>query len=331
MVVLGIDTSCDDTSVAVVRKGREILSNIVSSQTALHGLFGGIVPELASRRHIELIDRIYEAALTEAGLGPDRIDALAVTTGPGLIGSLLVGLCFAKGLALSLRKPVAAVNHIHAHALSILLQQDVTFPYIGLVVSGGHTMILLVEDPLTFNVLGTTRDDAAGEAFDKVAKYLGIGYPGGRAIEERALAGKRDFVAFPRPMADEQNYDFSFSGLKTSFINYMKKQSGSDYNLNDILASFQEAVFDVLWLKVLKAARGQKVERIVVGGGVASNGTMRAMFGERSVRDGVQVFFSDPGFCTDNAAMIALVGYHRAVRGAYADLSVKAFSRMRVR
>lgn len=331
MVVLGIDTSCDDTSVALLEDGRKIVANVVSSQVDLHRLFGGVVPEIASRKHVELIDRIYEEALVEAGLSGHDLDALCVTNGPGLIGSVLAGLCFAKGLALALDKPLVAVNHIHAHALSILLEKEVPFPFAALVVSGGHTLILLVEDPYTFKVLGSTRDDAAGEAFDKAAKFLGLGYPGGRVIEDMASRGDREAIPFPRPMIDDINYDFSFSGLKTALINYMKKTGVSIYNLETILASFQEAVCDVLAAKTFRAARDHRVSRVVVGGGVASNGRLREVFGATGETMGIDVFFSSPHLCTDNGAMVALAGYFLAKKGLHAPLNVGGFSRMALR
>jgi N6-L-threonylcarbamoyladenine synthase len=330
MIVLGIDTSCDDTSLALVRDKNEILSHIVSSQTDLHALFGGIVPELASRKHIELIESIYRKVLAESGVSHRQIDAVSVTTGPGLIGSILVGLCFAKGLCLALDRPLVGVNHVQAHALSILLEKEVEFPFLALVVSGGHTIILHIDDPYGFRVIGTTRDDAAGEAFDKIAKFLGIGYPGGKVIEEYARQGRGDAVNFPRPMIDDNNYDFSFSGLKTSFINYIKNNKVTDDTVADILASFQEAAFDVLRSKVLKAARATAVRRVVVGGGVAANGRLRQVFADMARKEGIEVSFSSPQYCTDNGAMIALTGSFNYTRGIFSPLDTRAFSRMKM-
>src|SRR5512136_674856 len=280
MVILGIDTSCDDTSIALLRDGSEILSSIVSSQVELHGLFGGIVPELASRKHVELIGRVFERALSDAHVTLGDVGCVAVTNGPGLIGSLLVGLMFAKGFCLSASTPMVAVNHIEAHAMSIFLEQKPEFPFIALIVSGGHTALLLFEEPCHYRLIGSTRDDAAGEAFDKIAKYLGLGYPGGRAIEEIAAAGRPDAIPFPRPMLDEVHYDFSFSGLKTAFINFVKKHGIAESSRPDLIASFQEAICDVLCRKTMKAAKAYSVDRVVVGGGVASNGRLRALFSE---------------------------------------------------
>jgi N6-L-threonylcarbamoyladenine synthase len=330
MVVLGIDSSCDDTSMALVKDGGEILSDVVSSQVDMHAIFGGVVPELASRKHAEIIDVVYREALNGAFLAGTDIDVIAVTTGPGLIGSLLVGLCFAKGLALSLGRPLVAVNHIIGHAMSILLEREVPFPYLALVVSGGHTTILKVTNVETFAVIGTTRDDAAGEALDKIAKFIGLGYPGGKIIEELAGSGRGDAVPFPRPMMDDKNYDFSFSGLKTSVINYIKKHGISTNNKSDILASFQDAAFDVLAAKAVRAAVDLGMDRIVVGGGVASNGRLRRLLGDTARGRGIETFFSSPRYCTDNGAMVALAGYHLARRGSFSDMTVRAFSRMRL-
>ncbi len=328
MVILGIDTSCDDTSVAVL-DGTRVLSNVVSSQVPLHALFGGVVPEIASRKHTELIDVIYRQALTEAGVSLGDVNVIAVTQGPGLIGSLLAGLCFAKGLALSTGKPLVGVNHVEAHAMSIFLEEQVEFPFVSLVVSGGHSVLLLFSEPCGFRMLGSTRDDAAGEAFDKVAKYLDLGYPGGRVVEELSRAGKANAVPLPRPMIDESNHDFSFSGLKTAFINYVKKHGISKSNCSDILASFQEAACDVLTVKTVRVARDLGVKRVVVGGGVASNNRLRDMLAAACVADGISVSFPSPGLCTDNGAMVAVTGYFYAERGLFSALDMRAFSRMR--
>lgn len=331
MFVLGIDTSCDDTSIALLEEGTRLVSNLVSSQIELHRVFGGVVPEIASRRHIERIGELYLASLGEAKVSPDAIDVIGVTAGPGLIGSVLVGLCFAKGLALALKKPLVAVNHVEAHAMSIFLERNVPFPFIALVVSGGHTLLLQVNDFCRYKTIGSTRDDAVGEAFDKIAKFLGLGYPGGRVIEDLSRGGKRDYVVFPRPMADEKNYDFSFSGLKTSMLNYVKKHGISNLHQSDILASFQEAALDVLVEKTVRAAKESRIGRIVVGGGVASNGRLRELFGERGLQESVEVFFSSPEFCTDNGAMIAKVAHSYYERGCVSPLSTRAYSRMQIR
>lgn len=329
MVILGIDTSCDDTSFALLKNGKELLANLVSSQIDLHKAFGGVVPEIASRKHIELIDGLYNEILDHADLSGKSIDAIGVTAGPGLIGSVLIGLCFAKGLSMSLNIPIIGVNHVEAHAMSILLEHDVEFPFVALVVSGGHTIILRIDDFGLYKVLGTTRDDAAGEAFDKIAKFLGLGYPGGKIIEDLSRQGKCDLVAFPRPMIDDNNYDFSFSGLKTSMINYIKKNGITNNNLSSILASFQEAAFDVLVNKTLRAARDIMIPRIVVGGGVASNRRLRDIFQARCSEDGTDVFFSSPLFCTDNGAMVAKVAHHYFVNDRISPVDMAGYSRMK--
>jgi N6-L-threonylcarbamoyladenine synthase len=328
MIVLGIDTSCDDTCFAVLKDGREILSNVVSSQVPLHRLFGGVVPEIASRKHVELVDVVYREALVQAGLALKDLDLIAVTQGPGLIGSILVGLCFAKGLAQAARKTLVGVNHVEAHALSILLERDVDFPFLALIVSGGHSAILLFEEPGRFRMIGTTRDDAVGEAFDKIAKYIGLGYPGGKVIEDTAGNGRGDAISFPRPMADEKNYDFSFSGLKTAVINYIKKNGIDDSNRADILASFQEAACDILALKTIKAAKDLSIGRIVLGGGVASNGRLREVFFERAAAQDISVYVPPPYLCTDNGAMVAVTGNLHALLGKSSPLDIKVFSRM---
>jgi N6-L-threonylcarbamoyladenine synthase len=331
MLILGIDTSCDDTSFAVIDDRRNIIAQVISSQVDLHKAFGGVVPEIASRKHVELIDSLFEETLHSGGVTPADLDLISVTNGPGLIGSVLIGLCFAKGLALALCKPLIGINHVEAHAMSIFLEREVKFPFVALVVSGGHTIILLIEEPCKYRVLGTTRDDAAGEALDKIAKYLNLGYPGGKIIEGYGQEGQKDFVAFPRPMIDSTNYDFSFSGLKTAFINYARKNEIDDSNLAHVLASFQEAAFDVLAFKTFVAAKDHSVKQIVVGGGVASNGRLREVFAQRGRKEGVEVLFSSPQFCTDNGAMVASLGYFYFQKGITSSLDIKGYSRMAIR
>jgi N6-L-threonylcarbamoyladenine synthase len=331
MLILGIDTSCDDTSLAVIDDRRNIRAHVVSSQTDLHRVFGGVVPEIASRKHVEIVDSLFEEILSSAGIVPADLDLISVTNGPGLIGAVLIGLCFAKGLALALHRPLIGVNHVEAHAMSIFLEREIKFPFVALVVSGGHTIVLLIEAPCAYRVLGTTRDDAAGEAFDKIAKYLNLGYPGGGIIEKYAQEGQKDYTAFPRPMMDSMNYDFSFSGLKTAFINYTKKNEIDDSNLAHVLASFQEAAFDVLTSKTLAAAKDHTVKRVVVGGGVASNGRLREVFTERGKREGIEVLFSSPQFCTDNGAMVASLGHFYFQKGIVSSLEVKGYSRMTIK
>jgi N6-L-threonylcarbamoyladenine synthase len=307
----------------------KILSNIVSSQVAFHSHFGGVVPEIASRKHVERIDHIFRQALEEAQLTLRDIEILSVTQGPGLIGSVLVGLCFMKGIGLATGKPLVGVNHIEAHALSIFLEEEIEFPFVSLVVSGGHTVLLLFSEPGSFRMLGSTRDDAVGEAFDKIAKHLNLGYPGGQIIEEFALSGNPDYFAFPRPMRGENNYDFSFSGLKTAFINYVRKNGITEDNRSDILASFQEAACDVLALKTLKAALDLSVKRIVLGGGVASNKRLRDVMTAQCGAEGITVHAPAPKYCTDNGAMVACTAYFYARKKRFSPLDMRAYSRMK--
>ncbi|MCX7966810.1 MAG: tRNA (adenosine(37)-N6)-threonylcarbamoyltransferase complex transferase subunit TsaD [Syntrophorhabdaceae bacterium] len=328
MLILGIDTSCDETSVSVIDGKNNILSSIVSSQIDLHKRFGGVVPEIASRKHVEIIDSIFHEAIDKANISKENIDAIAVTYGPGLIGSVLVGLCFAKGLSLSLNKPLIGINHVEAHAMSIFLEKDIEFPFISLIISGGHTCILLMEKPCNYRVIGSTRDDAAGEALDKIAKFLGLGYPGGPIIEKLSQKGNADYVLFPRPMADEDNLDFSFSGLKTAFINWAKRHKISDGNIHHVLASFQEAIFDSLFGKLMKASKRYNINRIVVAGGVASNSMLRTFFNEKAKANNIELFFPSPINCTDNAAMIAVTGYFYYKNGFLSPIDLKGFSRM---
>ena len=314
MIILGIDTSCDDTSLALIDRDRRILAHIISSQADLHGLFGGVVPEIASRKHVELIDGIYNDVLEKAGISAGDIDLVGVTSGPGLIGSVLVGLSFAKGLCLAGNIPLIGVNHVEAHAMSIFLEREAEFPFVALVVSGGHTIILAFDAPCSFKVIGSTLDDAAGEAFDKIAKFLGLGYPGGRIIEEMARTGSPDHVAFPRPMMDDAGCNFSFSGLKTAVLRVVRQFESEHKPLPvaDLAASFQAAVVDVLLTKTLLAARKFGARQILVAGGVSANAALREAL--RAETD-FPVHIPPLSLCTDNAAMIAAAGYFRFALG----------------
>ncbi len=317
MLILGIDTSCDDTSAAVVEDGCRSLSSIVNSQVELHYPYGGVVPELASREHLRNIMPVVDKALTDSSLNLRQLDGIAVTVGPGLVGALLVGLYYAKGLAMSHDLPLVGVNHLEGHILSIFLEKDVpAFPFVALTVSGGHTSLYHVKGYGQYTQLGQTLDDAAGEAFDKVAKVLGLGYPGGIAIEKTAMKGRRDLIKFPRAFLAPDSLDFSFSGVKTAVSLYVKdwnerKGPEDGVNLADIAASFQEAVVEVLVQKALKAAETAGVNALVVAGGVACNRRLRDLFREETEGRGIQIYYPSPGFCTDNGAMIAVAGYHR--------------------
>ncbi|MFQ5481607.1 MAG: tRNA (adenosine(37)-N6)-threonylcarbamoyltransferase complex transferase subunit TsaD [Nitrospinaceae bacterium] len=314
MLVLGIETSCDETAAAVLQDGSRLLSNVIFSQDEVHSKLGGIVPELAGRCHVDRIHRVVGQALTEAGVGIADIDLIGVTRGPGLVVSLLVGLNTAKGLAYAAGKPVIGINHLEGHLLAIFLQEQVEFPYLALIVSGGHTDLCRVEGVGRYRILGRTRDDAAGESFDKVAKMLGLGYPGGPVIERLSKEGRPDAVAFPRGMLDKDTFDFSFSGLKTAVRRFLAERN---QNLNkvltdaDIAASFQEAVVDILAIRLHQAARLHGLQRWVVTGGVAANQRLGERVRAQAAGQGFQVYIPDPVFCTDNAAMIACAAYHR--------------------
>jgi len=334
MLVLAIETSCDDTGAAVVLNGRKILSNVVSSQVSIHQKYGGVVPELASRRHIESIVPIVTEALETANITLRDIDGIAVTQGPGLVGSLLVGLSFAKSLAFVTGLPFVGVNHIEAHLSAIFLEENPPrFPFIGLVVSGGHTSLFRVDGFGKYKRLGQTRDDAAGEAFDKVAKLLGLGYPGGPIIDELSKSGNPRAIRFPRPSLGKNSLDFSFSGLKTAVVNYVKSnpeptRGYSEDLVQDIVSSFQEAVVDVLVKKTLQAAQQQGLRKVVLSGGVAANQHLREKIKEEASREKVKVYIPPPSFCTDNAAMVGVVGYEYLKRGIRSPLSLNAFSNL---
>ena len=333
MNILGIDTSCDDTSAAVVADGRTVLSNVVNTQIELHHAYGGVVPELASREHIRNIVPVVAEALSRAKRGFKDLDGIAVTVGPGLVGSLLVGLYYAKALAYVHQTPLVAVNHLEGHILSIFLEKGVPpFPFAALTVSGGHTSLYHIRGFGRYEPLGQTLDDAAGEAFDKVAKILGLGYPGGVAIEKLARSGAREKIDFPRATLSPDSLDFSFSGLKTAVALYVQKwreeeSVGQEVRMADIAASFQEAVIDILVLKVMRAVAKTGVKSIVVAGGVACNRGLRDRLTACAAKRGLMVYYPRPQFCTDNGAMIAVAGYHRILHGERADLGMDVRSR----
>ncbi|MEA1867996.1 MAG: tRNA (adenosine(37)-N6)-threonylcarbamoyltransferase complex transferase subunit TsaD [Thermodesulfobacteriota bacterium] len=328
--LLAIETSCDETAAAVLRDGRQLMSNVVASQVHIHKEYGGIVPELASRHHLEDIVRVVEKALLDANTDRSAIDAIAVTQGPGLVGSLVVGLSFAKALAMARGIPLTGVNHLHAHLSSVFLcEHPPSFPFVGLVVSGGHTNLYMVNDFLSAKLLGQTRDDAAGEAFDKVAKMLGLEYPGGPVISQLAEKGDPRAFSYPRAKLPKTPLDFSFSGLKTSVLTSVKKLSGQGtLPVQDICASFQEAVIDVLMEKTISAAKKYDITKIVVTGGVATNSRLRAGMAKETQKLGYKAYFPYPELCTDNAAMVALAGYHQIKSGIMAKEDADVYSRL---
>lgn len=333
MDILGIDTSCDDTSAAVVKDGYTVLSNVVNSQVKLHHPYGGVVPELASREHIRNIVPVVNEALFISGIDIKDLDGIAVTVGPGLVGSLLVGLYYAKALALVNGIPLAAVNHLEGHILSVLLEESSPkFPFVALTVSGGHTSLYHVKGLCDYELMGQTLDDAAGEAFDKVAKILGLGYPGGPVIESMARSGEKDRINFPRAFLTPDSFDFSFSGLKTAVSLYIgkwikNKEKEKEVGREDIAASFQEAVIDVLAKKLIMATEKTGVDSMVLAGGVACNKALRQRLEEEAGTRGIGFYFPRSEYCTDNGAMIALTGYQRILNGERADLSTDVRSR----
>jgi N6-L-threonylcarbamoyladenine synthase len=327
MTVLGIDTSCDETAAAVVVDGRQILSNIISSQIDLHRAYGGVVPELASRKHVESINYIIDQALSEAGVAMSDIDAIAVTNRPGLIGALLVGVAAAKSLAYCQRLPLLGVNHIEGHIYANYMVHDgLPFPHVCLTVSGGHTLLVEVQEGWKYEMLGATQDDAAGEAYDKVAQYLGLGFPGGKIIDELAAKGDSAAIEFPRPMLDRDNYQFSFSGVKTAVRYFVEKAraAGTLPLIEDIAASFQAAMVDVLVGKTIRAAKEKGAKAITLTGGVAANRQLRQSMQQAGGCIGASVYYPPIKLCTDNGAMIAGVAYHKYQQGFRDGLDLNA-------
>lgn len=325
--ILALETSCDETGAAVVRNGFGILSNIISSQVDWHRRYGGVVPEIASRKHLEFINPVIEQALTEAGVDFEELDAIAATYGPGLVGGLLVGLSAAKGLAFALDRPFIGVNHVAGHIYANFVSNPgIKPPVICLTLSGGHTDLLYFEELGDYQILGRTRDDAAGEAFDKIARFLELGYPGGPIIEKEADRGNPEAIDFPRPFLDQKNYDFSFSGLKTAVINYVHnlRQRGESPHIPDITASFQQAVIDVLITKVIRAVDNYPVNSILLSGGVAANNKLRRDLKEKLSEYELPLYYPDHGLCTDNAAMIGAVAYFKYRRDEYSPLDLNA-------
>ena len=317
-LILAIESSCDETAASVVKNGRCVLSNIISSQIAIHTLYGGVVPEIASRKHIEKINQVVEAALKEADVTLDDIDAIGVTYGPGLVGALLVGVAEAKAIAYAKKKPLVGVHHIEGHVSANYIEHpDLEPPFLCEIISGGHTHLVIVKDYGSFEILGRTRDDAAGEAFDKVARAIGLGYPGGPKIDKLAKEGNSHAIDFPRAHMEDAPYDFSFSGVKSAVLNHLNKcrMTGEPIVEADIAASFQQAVVDVLVDNAIRAAKDYHMDRLAIAGGVASNGALRAAMEAECEKEGIRFYRPSPIFCTDNAAMIGVAAYYEYQKG----------------
>lgn len=330
LTLLAIESSCDETSAAVIQDGKKVLSNVVASQIDIHKEYGGVVPEIASRMHVEVIMPVVDKAIKDSGVQKEDLDGVAVTHGPGLIGALMVGLSTAKAMAFGLHIPLIGVNHLEAHMSAVHLENNVKFPFVGLVVSGGHTSLYLVKSYTEFELLGKTRDDAAGEAFDKAAKIMDLPYPGGVEIDKLAKEGNREAIEFPRPFMTNSTLDFSFSGVKTSVLYYLRKHPDpNDKELRDICASYQEAIVETLVHKTLIAAKKNNVESVVIAGGVACNSRLRELSKEKLEQEGVSVYIPSPKYCTDNAAMIGSLGGFMFENGTTSEFNLTPFSTSR--
>lgn len=333
IIILAIESSCDETSIAIVKNGREVLSNVISSQIDTHRVFGGVVPEIASRKHIEVIDLVIDEALEQANKNFSDIDAIAVTYGPGLVGALLVGVSYAKSLAYTLKKPLIPVHHIEGHIYANYIEdKDLKPPFISLVISGGHTHIVYVEDYGKFKILGKTRDDACGEAFDKVARTIGLKYPGGPEIDKLAKTGDKYAIELPRVMIDTDDYDFSFSGLKSAVLNFVNKSKMTNlpFKNEDLAASFQQAVSDVLVFKTIKACKENNIKILTLAGGVSANSFLRKSMQDACDKEGIKLCVPSLKLCTDNAAMIGCAGYYEFLKGNFASLDLNAYPNLKL-
>lgn len=327
VTILAIESSCDETAAAVVRNGRDVLSNVISSQIAIHTLYGGVVPEIASRKHMEKINQVIEQALSDADMKLNDVDAIGVTYGPGLVGALLVGVSAAKAISFASGKPLVGVHHIEGHiSANYIENKELEPPFVCLVVSGGHTHIVIVNDYGKYEVIGRTRDDAAGEAFDKVARAIGLGYPGGPKVDKIAKQGNPHAIEFPRAVIDDAPYDFSFSGLKSAVLNYINSCKMKDIPVNtaDVAASFQQAVTDMLVSRAIKAVKANGMDKLAIAGGVASNSAIRAALIEQCDKNNIRFFSPSPGLCTDNAAMIGAAAYYEYMDGVRSGWDLNA-------
>lgn len=333
ILILGIESSCDETAAAVIKNGRIVLSNVISSQIDLHKLYGGVVPEIASRKHIEKINQVIETALEEAEVTLEDIDAIAVTYGPGLVGALLVGVAEAKAISYAANKPLVGVHHIEGHVSANYIEHpDLEPPFLCLIVSGGHTHLVMVNAYGKYEIIGRTRDDAAGEAFDKVARAIGLGYPGGPKIDKLSKEGNPHAITFPQGHIADAPYDFSFSGVKSAVLNHINscKMKGEEINSADIAASFQESVVDVLAKRTVLAAKHLGVDKIALAGGVASNQGLRAKMDEVCKKNKFSLYYPSPIFCTDNAAMIGVAGYYEFINGTRHGLDLNAVPNLKI-
>ncbi len=333
VLILAIESSCDETAAAVVKNGREVLSNVISSQIDLHTLYGGVVPEIASRKHIEKINQVIEEALSQAGVTLEEITAIGVTYGPGLVGALLVGVAEAKAIAYAAKKPLVGVHHIEGHVSANFIEHpDLEPPFICLIVSGGHTHLVVVKDYGEFEIIGRTRDDAAGEAFDKVARAVGLGYPGGPKVDKAAKEGNKHAVEFPRAKIEGAPYDFSFSGLKSAVLNYINhaRMTGQEICVPDLVASFQNAVVDSLVSRTVAAAKEYGYDKVAIAGGVASNSALRAEMKKACRKAHLSFYHPSPIFCTDNAAMIGVAAYYEYQKGVRAGWDLNAVPNLKL-
>lgn len=333
IVLLAIESSCDETAASVVRNGREVLSNVIYSQIDLHTLYGGVVPEIASRKHIEKINQVIEQALKEAGMTLRQMDGIAVTYGPGLVGPLLVGVSAAKAISFATGIPLIGVHHIEGHiSANFIENKELDPPFVCLVVSGGHSHLVIVKDYGEYEIIGRTRDDAAGEAFDKVARAIGLGYPGGPKIDKLSKEGNPDAIHFPRAKVEDNPYDFSFSGLKSAVLNYLNscEMKGIEVNRADVAASFQKAVIDVLVEHALEAVKEYGFDKFAIAGGVASNQSLRNAFEKECSKRKIQFYHPSPIFCTDNAAMIGVAGYYEFIKGIRSGLDLNAVPNLKL-